>query len=264
MLSSLIAWASAFRDALVFLTQLVPSREDSIPNNFPATVFFFAPVGFVVGSLLTLAAWMTHLAATRTTGNDLLAAFLAAWVWLALNIWITRGLHWDGLADLGDATGSMKHGEQFRLILKDSRLGTFGALQVLLVFIGQWLAIAGHLYESFGHLFLLMLASTWTRSSAIWLASGANPHTDAGLGRLMCMSISSPVRRAYMLLAVFMLILPALAGICLWSQMLITGLLQYLLLRRLWHVAKREGGLSGDFFGACMEVSQLCFLLGTL
>ena len=84
---------------------------------------------------------LTH----RAPAEPLLCAALAAWLWMALEAWSTRGLHWDGLADLGDASGSGAQGERFWAILRDSRLGAFGALHLLLAFGGMWLTVCWHI-----------------------------------------------------------------------------------------------------------------------
>ena len=55
----------------------------------------------------------------------------------------------------------------------------------------------------------------------------------------------------------------ALLGLPPWRAALLLTV-QVLLLRRLSALARREGGLSGDFFGAAIEEGTLCFLLFTL
>ena len=81
-----------------------------------AAMPFFAPVGLVVGALCTVVAvvalWIFDKPEYGFAGHCLAAA-IAAWTWILCEIWSTRGLHWDGLADIGDATGSGAIGEQF-------------------------------------------------------------------------------------------------------------------------------------------------------
>ena len=167
-----------FLDALAFLSRLAPPRPCNA-RSLAACVPWFAPAGLVLGSLYTLAAWLflTLLSASPATmlfsGAVWPAAALAAWLWLALELWSARGLHWDGLADLGDACGSGATGARFWEILRDSRLGAFGALSLLLIFSGQWLALTWHLAA--GHWLPLVLAPAWGRACAVWLAASAPP-----------------------------------------------------------------------------------------
>lgn len=255
-----------FLDALAFLSRLVPPRACNA-HTLAACVPWFAPAGLVLGCLYTLAAWLLLTLLSVTSGTALfsgaawLSAALAAWLWLALELWSTRGLHWDGLADLGDACGSGATGARFREILRDSCLGAFGALSLLLIFSGQWLALAWHL--AVGHWLLLVLAPAWGRACAVWLAASAPPHSPTSLGGLACAGINPTVRRLYRLAAFLLLCLLAAQGLSLWQCLLLSGA-QYWLTRHLAATARRQGGLSGDFLGAAIELGQLCFLLTTL
>lgn len=255
-----------FLDALAFLSRLAPPRPCNA-RTLAACLPWFAPAGLVLGCLYALAAWLllrllsAWSATTLSSGPVWLAVALAAWLWLALELWTTRGLHWDGLADLGDACGSGASGARFREILKDSRLGAFGALSLLLVFSGQWLALAWHMAA--GHWLLLILAPAWGRACAVWLAASAPPHNPASLGGLACAGINVTLRRLYRLAGFLLICLLAAQGLSLWQCLLLPGA-QWWLTRRLAATARRQGGLSGDFLGAAIELGQLCFLLTTL
>ncbi len=61
---------------------------------------------------------------------------LAAWILL------TGGLHEDGLADVCDAFGSPRPREEIFRILKDSRIGTYGALALVLTLLARWQSVA--------------------------------------------------------------------------------------------------------------------------
>lgn len=255
-----------FLDALAFLSRLAPPRPCNA-RSLAACVPWFAPAGLVLGCLYTLAAWLflTLLSASPATmlfsGAVWPAAALAAWLWLALELWSTRGLHWDGLADLGDACGSGATGARFWEILRDSRLGAFGALSLLLIFSGQWLALTWHLAA--GHWLPLVLAPAWGRACAVWLAASAPPHDPDSLGGLACAGAGPAVRRIYRLAAFLLTCLLMALGLSLWQGLVLLGA-QYWLTRRLAATARRQGGLSGDFLGAAIELGQLCFLLATL
>ncbi|MGE9984248.1 adenosylcobinamide-GDP ribazoletransferase [Desulfovibrio sp. SGI.169] len=263
----LISAGGRFLDALAFLSRLAPPR----PRNaraLAACVPWFAPVGLVLGCLYTMAAWLFLRLFFASPGaaffsglSAWFAVALAAWFWLALELWTTRGLHWDGLADLGDACGSGASGARFREILKDSRLGVFGALSLLLVFSGQWLTLAWHL--AVGHWPLLVLAPAWGRACAVWLAASAPFHNPASLGGLTCAGVDAAVRRLYCLAAFLLVCLLAAWGLGPWQCLFLLGA-QWWLTRRLAATARRQGGLSGDFLGAAIELGQLCFLLATL
>ena len=260
------AWGGRFLDALAFLSRLAPPRSFTA-QSLVDCVPWFAPAGLALGCLCTLAAWLaltilsTATGASHAMGTAWPAAALAAWLWLALELWSTRGLHWDGLADLGDACGSGASGARFREILRDSRLGAFGALSLLLIFSGQWLALAWHLTA--GQWLMPVLAPAWGRACAVWLAASAPPHNPDSLGGLACAGAGPTVRRVYRLGALLLVCLLAASGLSPW-QGLVLIVTQYWLTRRLAAQARSHGGLSGDFLGAAIELGQLWFLLATL
>ncbi len=260
------AWGGRFLDALAFLSRLAPPRSFTA-QSLVDCVPWFAPAGLALGCLCTLAAWLaltilsTATGASHAMGTAWPAAALAAWLWLALELWSTRGLHWDGLADLGDACGSGASGARFREILRDSRLGAFGALSLLLIFSGQWLALAWHLAA--GQWLMPVLAPAWGRACAVWLAASAPPHNPDSLGGLACAGAGPTVRRVYRLGALLLVCLLAASGLSPW-QGLVLIVTQYWLTRRLAAQARSHGGLSGDFLGAAIELGQLWFLLATL
>lgn len=255
------SWIHGFHDALSFLTCIALPRKNTTAKDLSASTPFFAPVGLVVGLVTTLTAWLgCTFWGYALSGSGLY--MLTAWLWLAVNISITRGLHWDGVADLGDAAGSGARGERFRQILKDSRMGAFGAIYLVLAYSGQWIALAGHIGK--GHWLLLLLAPAWARAAAVWLAAWTLPSPNTTLGSLFCAGVGQRLGCMYQLLGILILTLLAWFENCTLWQLITTGVLQILLLRYLRVLAIRGGGLSGDFLGACIEWSQLCFLLCTL
>ena len=263
-------WAG-LADAFAFLSRLaLPGRTGDLGR----ALAWFAPVGFMLGAVWTLAAvGAAHMAATAPAAPGFWAqGMLAGWVWLLLSVWTTCGLHWDGLADLGDAEGSGARGDRFRRILRDSRLGAFGALRLLLVFGGQWLAAAWHGALIFDALraswplaqaLPLALAPAWGRGVAVLLAHAVPARDAASLGGMACAGANLRLRAGCILAGVAVAGLLVLLGMSPWRALLLLAA-QGFLLRRMAALARREGGLSGDFFGAAIEEGTLCFLLLTL
>lgn len=254
-----------FHDALAFLTCLVPPRPGISAETLSASLPFFAPAGLVLGALCVAAALTSQFVFSVASSDPIATVFSAgmgAWFWLACEIWATRGLHWDGLADMGDATGSGATGKRFWTVLRDSRLGAFGALHLLLAFSGQWAAVAAHLAA--GHILTLVLAPAWGRISSIWLAACAPPHEPKSLGGLVCAGTSPRLVRQQILTGIILL----LAALAVDNQLLwrlpLLALGEYALIRKFTAAAHKQGGLSGDFLGACIQWSQLWFLLLTV
>jgi adenosylcobinamide-GDP ribazoletransferase len=252
---------TAFLGALAFLTRLAPARLCE-PVAIGRCVSFFAPVGLVLGVLCTTAAWLAQAFMADLPAFEAARPFsfaLAALLWLGLEMWLTRGLHWDGLADLADAAGAP--GPRFWETLRDSRLGVFGALSLLVAFGGQWAAIAWHVAgrEWAG----LVLAPAWGRACAVWLAASALPRNPQSLGGLVKAGADCRAAAVLALTALGAVIVLYEFGLP-WPQGLALPLVQYGLIRALAKLAREKGGFSGDFLGAAVILGQTWFLLATL
>jgi adenosylcobinamide-GDP ribazoletransferase len=114
-------WLHPAALALRFLSRLSPPGEEMarFERDLPRALAFFPLMGAVLGGI---------------TGLVLLAAaqvfplYLAVVVALAIDAWLTRGLHEDAVADLCDGLGGGQTPEDVLRIMKDSRIGAFGAL----------------------------------------------------------------------------------------------------------------------------------------
>jgi adenosylcobinamide-GDP ribazoletransferase len=120
------------RAALAVLTRLPAGRLDTA--DFAQAPGWFAAVGLGLG-----AAQAVVFAAALALWGAPLAALAA----LAAGILLTGALHEDGLADIADALGARRSPERALEILKDSRIGAFGALALVLVVGAQAAALAG-------------------------------------------------------------------------------------------------------------------------
>lgn len=253
-----------FQAALAFLTRLAPPPEPYVALE--AALPFFAPVGLVLGALATAVAcglcWLWG-----GGQNGVVSCLAAGWLWLVAMALATRAMHWDALADVADAAGSLARGERFWTIMKDSRVGAFAVLAIVAVWLGQWLCVAAHV-ERGGWLWLV-LAPAWARGACLCLAGSVPGAAASTLGQLVCAGVRGRlcglrVAHWHRVGGVAMLLAcVAFAGLCLWQ---VVALLTAQALLHHWSsgLARREGGLSGDFLGADIELSQLLWLLLTM
>ncbi len=113
--------ARPVRTALAFLTRLpVPLPRDP---DLSRAAWSFPLVGLLVGGAA---------AATRAGADQLLPPLPATILAIAVAILITGALHEDGLADVADAVGAHVDRARRLEILKDPRVGTFGATALIL------------------------------------------------------------------------------------------------------------------------------------
>ena len=230
--------------AVQFLTRLpTPQFSDVDARAMGRAIGCFPLVGALIGLLL----WLAHLMLVGVVSPAVEAGLL-----LALWAMITGGLHLDGLADMADGwLGG--HGDRARAleIMKDSRLGTGGAVALVVVLLLKWLALWQVL--AVGELWLLVVAPVGARVAAIALMPLTRYVSEQGLGEAMHRYLSPAV-------------------VALWSAWLVTGIglgfgLGTLLvvaavwLWMRWLMVHITGGMTGDTAGAMTEVMEVTLLL---
>ena len=105
-----------FRAALGFFTRL-PVGSAPLPPTFQGVIVWLPAIGLIVGLLAALAVALATLLLPAQLGG-----VIRCLVW----VFITGGLHLDGVADCGDGLLVEAPPERRLEIMKDSRLGTFG------------------------------------------------------------------------------------------------------------------------------------------
>ena len=248
------------RTALGLFTILPVRAAPEIGRDDAGRAVLWLPV---VGLLLAVPA-AAVLLAVEAGGHSgprrLLAAALAIGV-LAL---LTGGLHLDGLADTADGLGSRRPREEALAIMRRSDVGPFGVAALLFACVLQitalatvnpgWPAAAG------------LAGAVVTGRMAVVLATG--PGTPAarpdGFGALVAGATTARARIAAsgtLLAAVGVIAAaawgwyPALRGVV----AVLAGLLAGDLLRRL--ARRRLGGMTGDIFGAQIELATVTVLV---
>ena len=216
-----------------------------------AAALYWAPA---VGLCLGAAAAGVLLLATRYghTG-PLLAAALAVTALAAL----TRGLHLDGLADTADGLGSRKPAGPALEIMKQSDIGPFGVLALVLTLLIQVSALAQA--DSLGRGPVAVAAAAVAARLAIMLACrrGVPCARPGGLGALVAGTVH-PAAAAVLILAA----LGAAAALgWIYAVAIAIGLTVSVLLTLL--AVARLGGITGDVLGAVAEVTAAVCLLVT-
>jgi adenosylcobinamide-GDP ribazoletransferase len=180
------------------------------------------------------------------------AVVVAAWALL------TRFLHWDGLADAADGLWG-GHTPARRLeIMRDSRIGSFGAIAIVVAALLQF-ASAALLVER-GALWVLVAAPVLGRLAAALAAWRLPSARNQGLG-LTAMGVPGPydsVVAGAAVLALFALVALGAAPYAV-LVVLAAGLLAGILVPRA--LARPVGGMTGDLFGATVLVVETVVLL---
>jgi adenosylcobinamide-GDP ribazoletransferase len=230
-----------FLAAVSFLT-IIPAPGNNIS---PGQAAIFFPL---VGALLGAAGAGIFIAASFVLPPSI-AALVAVTFWTV----ISGVLHEDGLADVADALRAGRTREKMLAILKDSRIGTYGAVAIALSLIARWQALE-HVPTT-RILEVSIIAQTVPRSAMVALAWLSRPSGD-GLGY----AFSSSLTTAGSLIAIAQGVIAAmLLG---WRPGLLILLAAYLIIRGArTYFYRRIGGVNGDCLGATEQLLEIFILI---
>ncbi|MFI2409680.1 adenosylcobinamide-GDP ribazoletransferase [Streptomyces sp. NPDC018947] len=193
------------------------------------------------------------------------APLLAAVATAAVPAVLTRGLHLDGLADTADGLGSGKPAEDALRIMKQSDIGPFGVLTLVLVLLAQVAALAQAYDASWTRGALAAVASAVAARLAMTVAAraGVPAARPEGLGAAVAGVVP---RGGALVTAAAVTASAAAAGAFLGPHDAVRTALAVLaavaaaelLLRR---CVRRFGGVTGDVFGGVAETAATTALV---
>jgi len=230
--------------ALSFYTRLpYPHKLDY--KLLPQSAVYLPLIGWLVGGICALVFYLTDLLWPQTT-----AAILA----LIAGILLTGGLHEDGFADVCDGFGGGMSKQRILEIMKDSHIGVYGLLGLLLILLLKisvlaampasavpLVLLAGHSLSRLPPL-LLMQRYDYARG---------NDSKSSG-------AVYKPDFRELIFATVIALLplalLPALSTLTIVPVLLATVFLGHYFYRHI-------GGYTGDCLGASQQIAETVFYL---
>jgi len=228
--------------AFQFLTRIpMPSIAFEADSLSRATKFF-PLVGLVVGSgaVLVQKLLMSHMSRPLVP--------LIVLIYLVL---ITGCLHEDGLADTADGFGGGRTKDQILAILKDSRIGSYGATALVLSLLSRYLLLASLPMEHFAaYVISSNVLCRWSSLPLSYFLPPAREQDGQGARIAKLTSLASLIFGS-----VFSLVVVAFA--LRWSA--VAPLLAAILAAALsgWLYAGRIGGVTGDCFGATNQLTEI-------
>lgn len=211
----------------------------------------------VAGALIGVCAAAALLLARAVGLPPLLAAALA----VAALVLVTGALHEDGLADLADGFGGGATREEKLEIMRDSRLGSYGAIALilsLLLRVGALAAVAER--STIEAAAVLLLAAAVSRTAGLAPIMILVPARDDGAGHAAMRTFEAALRTAALLAAAFAL--PALAAGASLAAILVAFAGAVGAAYAVAKLAERQiGGLTGDVLGAAQQAAEIAALL---
>ena len=238
------------RVAVSFLTILpVSPPQDLIKSeDLAGSTPFFPLAGWIIGIFLMSAAWLADSAG--------ITPLCIAVILVGLEAWLTRGLHLDGLADVMDGFGGGFDRERRLAIMKDSSIGAFGAVGLILVLFFKVAGLEAFLAAQplticpgFGFFLILLppVAARWAMAILAYKSSYPRQAGTAG-------AIVGNVRFADLFFG-GVLILPLLVA----GWLPVIAVVAAVLLPSFWLRKKAHsllGGVTGDVLGASCELGE--------
>ncbi len=231
------------------------------PAMLRASAAHFPGVGWVIGGLTALVFWGLVQVLPVQPAAPCLAAVLST----AFSVWLTGAFHEDGLADTADGLGGSVSRERALDIMKDSRIGSYGAIALVLALITKVLLL-GLLVQAAGAqqaAWALFAAHVSSRLMPLFVIRTL-PHvgdTAQSKSKPLAESISTAGLLAGLAWwAAAMALVGWLAPGMPWLPAVMGALVGLAWMWRL--LQQRLQGFTGDGLGATQQLSELLFYLG--
>lgn len=222
----------------------LPCRED----NFKRGAYFFFIIGIVIGSLQYIFYRLL---------NGHLPEYSISIILILIDVFITGGFHIDGFGDTCDGFFAAKGRDKVLDIMKDSRIGTFAAIGIIINLLikfeaYKFIAINGEVSAAL--LFIPMMS----RASIAFLCFIGRPAKEGGLGNLFINNVGISHLIVNIIGAAVIGFIAGLSIVTLGIYLLAASVIIYLFNKL---CEDKIGGITGDSLGAINELVTLALLL---
>jgi len=242
------AWITDFITGFQFLTRIsIVGQSEWSEESFSRSVKFFPLIGGIIGLLLFGFVYgVQYFWGPKAPIHAMVSGLLV------LEIFVTGGLHWDGLMDTADGIFSGRPREQILEIMKDSRVGAFGAMAFSLMLLVKYSLL---LDVDLLRLPMALLVMPIVGRSAVVVGIVFFPYARKnGMGRMFFEC--SHHQTLYVAGITALLLLAPLGEIAVGSAA--TAIFMAVVFCR--YVSKKLGGLTGDVYGAIVELAEIVTL----
>lgn len=230
---------------LTFLTRIpIKYSFEFDPETFGKGYVFFPVIGAIIGLFLGFVTFVLEPIPVSIKSFLIIISYLL----------IVGGIHVDGIADLFDGIFSARKRDRILEIMEDSHIGAFGAIGLILYFIGLYIGFEAILTGT-GFLKVIICMPIIARSITVFLVAFCKYAKPNGLGKGMVDSIK-PVSGSVIMILTLMVMF--FVSIKIAMGVLITTVIMGIIVFR---IHKALNGITGDVLGATVEISQLIFLM---
>jgi adenosylcobinamide-GDP ribazoletransferase len=238
--------------AVSFLTRIPIYRLDLSKTDFARATVYFPLIGTFIGCLGAGVFWLAHLWFSNSISIALTLTFLML---------LTGALHEDGLADAFDAFGSKHKKEEILETMRDSRIGTYAALALIMAVLLKFLA----LNQMAPHTIILSLVLAHTISRWAMLPTLAllpYPRKSAAISKRFVEAVANMPKWHLLVSVAFTagvsFLLSGIKGVVLAIMATVVGLLFT------WYFWKKIQGATGDCYGTIQQCTEVILYLAIL
>lgn len=248
-----------FFTCLMFYTRIpCPKNITHDPDYLNKATRYFPFIGWIVGSISFLAFYIFSLFLSTET-----AVIFA----IIISVLTTGAFHEDGFADVCDGFGGGWTKEKILMIMKDSAIGAYGAIGLVLLFLAKFKLLSESISLFTNNIFLIFLlfvsAHSLSRQAAISIIFTHQYSRDD------VSSKSKPIAKQHSWKEVFGSFFFGLVPLLVLSyfnyKILLTlipvFITRYFLAR---YFQKWIGGYTGDCLGATQQVCEVIYYLSIL
>lgn len=246
-----------FFTALMFLTRLpVPRFTDHSTEYLKNSSRYFPLIGWIVGGVGALVFYLFSYVLSPEL--SLLASMIATIV-------VTGAFHEDGFADVCDAFGGGWTKGKILAIMKDSRLGTYGTLGLLLILATKYVSLHDIATKEIGRQIndlllvkIMVAAHSFSRFMSVVSIQYFPYVTEDAVSKSKPSAAQKLTPASFSVSFLFALIPFLLLPFPLWLAMPVCLLASFLLNR---YFKKWIGGHTGDCLGAVQQTTEVLFYL---
>ncbi|CAG0987151.1 adenosylcobinamide-GDP ribazoletransferase [Methylophilaceae bacterium] len=241
-----------FKTALMFFTRIPVSLPGFQESELNRSVQYFPLVGILVGALGALVFWLAML---------VLPLPLSVLVSMGATVYLTGAFHEDGLADAVDGLGGGWQKEQVLTIMQDSRIGSYGAIALMMVLFSKFQAL-GHIPPVLWPV-VLIAGHALSRFAAVIVIYTQDYVRAEGKSKPLATHLNG---NQILIAAIFglfpVMVLTWYSGQWQFLASLIPVIVVWFWFSRL--LKRRLGGYTGDCLGAMQQITELAFYIGVL
>ena len=249
-----------FFTAVQFFTRIpVPAWVGHSAQQLEQSARYFPLVGMCVGSYAAVVLWLSAMVLPLT---------VAVALSIFASILVTGAFHEDWLSDFVDGMGCGYTREKILAIMKDSHVGAYGVIAIVLALLLKYqalLALSGS--HSLAYVFAALIAAhaiSRLMAVSIIMTQQYVRDDDTARAKLVAQGLSKASFAIAVLTGGASVALLFVAGIA-WAS-IVSALAIALLLRIYlgWQMQKKLGGYTGDCLGAVQQITEIGFYLGLL